>query len=64
MSLRTTVITALSLGAFTLGAPVIARDGAGRTPTLAPAARSAQSRACQTCMREQCGNRPVASQTT
>ena len=64
MSLRTTVVTAISLGAFALGAPGIARDGTGRTPTVAPAARSAQSRACLTCMREQCGTPATACRTT
>lgn len=64
MSLRTTVVTSLALGALCLGAPVSARDPVSRAPVAAPAGRAAQSRACQTCMREQCGTPAAACRST
>ena len=62
MSLRTTVVTSLALGALCLGAPAGARDAAAPSPS--PAARAAQSRECQTCMREQCGTPASVCRTT
>ncbi|MBK8692679.1 MAG: hypothetical protein IPN17_10385 [Deltaproteobacteria bacterium] len=64
MSLRTTVVTSLCLGALCLGAPVSARDPVSRAPSAPSAQRSAQSRECQTCMREQCGTPASACRTT
>lgn len=64
MSLRTTAVTSLTLGALALGAPVNARDAASSRPIAAPAARAAQSAACQTCMREQCGTPAAACRST
>ena len=64
MSLRKTVVTSLALGTLVVGAPVGARDPVARVPVAAPAARGAQSTACQTCMREQCGTPASACRTT
>lgn len=62
MTLRTTAVTSLALGTLLLGAPAGARDPVA--PVAAPAARSAQSRDCQTCMREQCGAPASVCRTT
>lgn len=64
MSLRSTVVTSLTLASLTLGAPVVARDPVSRAPAPAPAPRAAQSEACMTCMREQCGTPANACRTT
>jgi hypothetical protein len=64
MSLRSTVVTSLTLGALTLGGPVDARDPVSRDPVPSRAPRAAQSRACQTCMREQCGTPAAACRAT
>lgn len=64
MSLRKTVVTSLALGTLCLGAPVGARDATAPRPAAAPAERAAQSVACQTCMREQCGTPASACRTT
>lgn len=64
MSFRTTVVTALALGTLALGGPAGARDSAAPRPRVTPASRGAQSRECQTCMREQCGTPATACRTT
>ncbi len=64
MSLRSTVVTSLALASLTLGAPVSARDPINSTPAVTPAPRAAQSQACMTCMREQCGTPANACRTT
>jgi hypothetical protein len=62
MSLRTIAVTSFALGILVASAPVGARDPVA--PAAMPAARAAQSRECQTCMREQCGAPAGVCRTT